>query len=251
MKDRIWRILVLFGSYFTLSLRETLSNLLLNSFVLRGTKEELRSLLRIHKTILHCVDELSIDIEGGIHPKHRLTKYASFFIDRIDPGARVLDVGCGIGFISFVLSSNGSLVTGIDNNYDQIRIANSRYKHNNLSFVFGDVTTALPDEQFDIVVMSNVLEHISDRVKLLKNLNRTFSPKKILIRVPMINRDWLVSLKNELELCYYSDETHFTEYTWQSFKEEIELAGLEIVYYQINWGEIWAEVVSQKGNDGV
>ena len=37
------------------------------------------------------------------------------------------------------------------------------------------------------------------------------------------------------------DETHFTEYTQESFKHEANLAGLDIVSMQIQWGEIWCE----------
>ena len=58
----------------------------------------------------------------------------------------------------------------------------------------------------------------------------------------MIDRNWYVPMKKELGLPYYSDETHFTEYTLESFKKEIAEAELSIDHYQINWGEIWAVI---------
>ena len=39
-----------------------------------------------------------------------------------------------------------------------------------LFFVHGDATAALPNEQFDTVVMLDVLEHIEDDVKMMKSL---------------------------------------------------------------------------------
>ena len=58
--------------------------------------------------------------------------------------------------------------------------------------------------------------------------------------MPMINRHWLVPLHKELGMPY-GDPTHYTEYTQQSFEEELHAAGLVITHLQINWGEIWAE----------
>lgn len=243
MKERIWHLLVLLMTLVPRAVREKICNLMLGVAVRRGSSRDLRALLNMHDQLLHCIDQVAISKEGGIHPKHRLMQYHRFFIDRVGAGERVLDVGCGIGAVAFALTTNGALVTGIDYNIDHISIAKTRYRHANLSFIHGDVTQALPEARFDIVVLSNVLEHIDKRVEILKILKDRFSPKKMLIRVPMIDRDWLVPLKKELGLRYFSDETHHTEYTWSSFVEEMDRAGLEISDHRINWGEIWAEVV--------
>jgi hypothetical protein len=58
----------------------------------------------------------------------------------------------------------------------------------------------------------------------------------------MLNRDWLPLYKKKLGLFYFCDETHYTEYTLESFKEEMEKAGLKIESYSIQFGEIWAVV---------
>ena len=47
-------------------------------------------------------------------------------------------------------------------------------------------------------------------------------------------------------MSYFSDPTHYTEYTQQSFEEELREAGLAIAHLQINWGEIWAEAAPVK-----
>jgi hypothetical protein len=38
------------------------------------------------------------------------------------------------------------------------------------------------------------------------------------------------------------DKTHFIEYTFESFKEELDEAGLSVLDYSIQFGEIWAVV---------
>ena len=76
----------------------------------------------------------------------------------------------------------------------------------------------------------------------LQRLVETTDARRLLIRVPMFTRDWTVPLRRELGLPYYSDPTHETEYTHESFAVEMKDAGLKIDYLQVIWGEIWAEV---------
>jgi hypothetical protein len=58
----------------------------------------------------------------------------------------------------------------------------------------------------------------------------------------MIDRDWRVPLREELGEFHFTDPTHFTEYTRESFEREMAAAGFAVRELQINWGEIWAEV---------
>jgi hypothetical protein len=97
-------------------------------------------------------------------------------------------------------------------------------------------------EKFDLIVLSNVLEHLENRPQFLRKLCDTFSPSRILLRVPMFERDWRVPLKQELGMDYRLDSTHFTEYTPESFSDEISAAGLLIIHQEVRWGEIWAVV---------
>jgi len=63
---------------------------------------------------------------------------------------------------------------------------------------------------------------------------------KILIRVPMFNRDWITLYKKELGIEWCLDSTHFTEYSLESFQEELKKVGLNLKKYKIQFGEIWA-----------
>lgn len=202
----------------------------------------IRELISLHDDLMWHIDQAAIRYEKGIHPKHRLMDYHRFFVERLKKGDRVLDIGCGYGAVAFSMAKAGALVTGIDMDETNLRHARKRYKHENLKFLLGDIRKDLPDGNFDVIVMSNVLEHIENRVGLLKTLEDKFQPKLWLIRVPMINRDWLVPLKKELHMPYYSDPTHCTEYTLESFQAEMTEAGLEVRHAEIKWGEIWAEV---------
>ena len=185
---------------------------------------------------------------NGLHIKHRYMRYHDFFVHRIRPGERVLDVGCGIGVVAYNIATKaGAEVTGIDLNARNIIQAQEQFRHEHICYRVGDVLTDLPDERFDVVILSNVLEHIEDRVEFLRNLCRTVSPNRILIRVPLFERDWRVPLKQELGVEYRLDPNHFIEYTHETFAAEINEAGMTIAYLESRWGEIWAEVIPSHG----
>jgi ubiquinone/menaquinone biosynthesis C-methylase UbiE len=204
----------------------------------------LRFLFRLDELLYPVQGGLSVKYDGGLHTKHRHTRYHDFFIDRITEADRVLDVGCGIGALAHdIADKTGARVVGIDLNEDQIRAARTRYAHPNVDHLVGDVRSDLPDRRFDVVVMSNVLEHVEDRVDLLRSIARTARPRELLLRAPMFERDWRVPLKEELGLDYRLDPTHEIEYTVEDFASELADAGLSIVEQQCRWGEIWARAV--------
>ena len=69
------------------------------------------------------INERSIAYDNGTHPKHRLTPYHDFFIDRINDGEIVLDVGCGQAIVaaSIAAARKNSFVFGIDIDEDNIK----------------------------------------------------------------------------------------------------------------------------------
>jgi 2-polyprenyl-3-methyl-5-hydroxy-6-metoxy-1,4-benzoquinol methylase len=136
--------------------------------------------------------------------------------------------------------ANASVV-GIDVSAECIAKACQLFQHPNLTFVQGDALRQLPPGPFETIVISNMIEHIEQRIEFLKATQARLHPRRWLIRVPMINRHWLVTLRKELGMSYFSDPSHRTEYSQQSFEEELNAAGLVITHLQINWGEIWAE----------
>jgi len=204
-------------------------------------EEGLRRLLWVDDHLQERIDWLAIELDEGVHAKHRLIGYHDFFVDRVSPGDRVLDVGCGKGELAYDLSIRaGAQVTGVDFSPSVLAFARERFQAEGLAFVEGDVLAWRPPHEFDVVVLSNVLEHISSRVELLRELRMTARPKRFLIRVPSRERHWLVPLREELGLTHFSDPTHETEYTVPQLHEEAREAGLEIEELEQRWGEIWA-----------
>ncbi|MSR77605.1 MAG: class I SAM-dependent methyltransferase [Candidatus Omnitrophica bacterium] len=180
----------------------------------------------------------SIVEADGLHPKHRLMNYHQWFMDHLRPEWRVLDVGCGNGALALDLSRCCKEVVGIDMSERSLQQAKQRAPQ--IRFIQGDAVQFVKKNQegFDAVVLSNILEHVEARVDFLKNLSRV-SPC-LLIRVPMINRDWITLYKKERGLEWRLDRSHYTEYTIESFRSDLEQSGLTLFQYDIRFGEIYA-----------
>ena len=188
------------------------------------------------------ISSSAVRLNNGIHPKHEIMNYHKFFVDNVSEGNTVLDVGCGNGFLAYDVAKKAKRVVGIDINKKNIEFAKKHYKRGNLEFIVGDATKYQFNESFDVIILSNVLEHIENRVEFLKKL-RNVAPK-FLIRVPLITRSWLPVYLKEMGYEYRLDKTHYIEYTEEEFFEEMEKAGLEVESYYVKWGELYAVVHS-------
>lgn len=207
-----------------------------------GPADALRHLYPVRDDLERLLSERAMAYEGGEHPKHRLMRYHDFFVDHIPEGSRVVDIGCGYGAVarSIALRVHGSRVSGVEmdqGRYDQALAADNP---DNLDFLFGDAFDVLPEGDADIVVLSNVLEHIDDRQAFLHRLRDCLHPDRVLIRVPLFEREWHVPMRQELGISYFNDRTHFIEHRRSEFRAELDNAGYVIEDLQTVWGEIWA-----------
>ena len=238
-------LISLFWRLLPFKLREFLfTSLLIIESRGKNSKAGLKRVFKIKDKLEWIINERAIKYGNGIHPKHYVTDYHKFFLDRISNGETVLDVGCGNGTVSIDIASQRpkSKVIGVDINAKNIEKANKLKKDtllNNLIFINGDICDQ-KEINCDVVILSNIIEHISERTLFLnKIINRT-SAKLFLIRVPLFERDWQIPLRKEIGIYYYSDPDHKIEHSLEEFKNEISLSNLKIKEVFTIWGEIWA-----------
>ncbi|AQZ65148.1 gamma-tocopherol methyltransferase @ delta-tocopherol methyltransferase [[Actinomadura] parvosata subsp. kistnae] len=94
------------------------------------------------------------------------------------PGDRVLDVGCGTGYLSRILSPVSGHVTGLDPSPAMIAHATERAP-SNCTYVVGEgQDLPFPDGSFDLVVSSLAMHHMprEARPEALRQMFRVLRP---------------------------------------------------------------------------
>ena len=207
----------------------------------------IKPILRGHSICYNMAGRYAIILNGGVHPKHRVLKYKEWFLDNIEPGWIVLDIGCNTGMLPYLLAKKAAYVYGIETDKTHIYTAIKQYTRNNIEYICADATTYDYSKcrPVDCVTMSNVLEHIEDRIDFLKKIisNVTWADKdtkRFLFRVPMFDREWLVPYKKEMGIEYCLDPGHYIEYTIETFTNELNKAGINIISTIVRFGEIYA-----------
>ena len=102
-----------------------------------------------------------------------------WIVDRL-PAARdlkILDQGCGAGFVSNALARRGHQVTGIDLSAESLEVAAKRSPEGNPSYLCVDaLQTGLDSASFDAVVSLDFLEHVEDPAAATREAARLLKP---------------------------------------------------------------------------
>lgn len=142
----------------------------------------------------------------------------------IRPGARVLELGCGIGDTLAALKPSRGV--GVDLAPAMIDIARGRFPR--LEFRVGDAGRLDPewDEKFDYIVMSNLVCELSDVQTCLEGLRRFCTPRtRILIQ--SFSRFWELPLKAADKLGLKTPAPPQNWLPLEDMENFLELAGFE------------------------
>jgi SAM-dependent methyltransferase len=87
---------------------------------------------------------------------------------------KTLDVGCGNGWSSFLLSQKGAIVTGVDLHASSFEPPQQSQK---LTYVQGSaVSLPFANAAFDVVTTHECLEHVEDPLQALNEFDRVLKP---------------------------------------------------------------------------
>jgi len=157
---------------------------------------------------------------------------------------RILEIGVGSGDITLMLARNFKEVICVDmdrKNCDLVLDRLEEIKLGHVQFICSSVEEAtLPAENFDHIILQNILEHLKDPIIVLKHLAKSLKQSGVMhISVPLANsfHRWLgvsMGLISGIEELAETDIQygHYRVYTPQLLKEHIKTAWLKVSYEQ-------------------
>jgi SAM-dependent methyltransferase len=160
----------------------------------------------------------AVSVEGLDDPRPKGGSWTKLFdaagerlaVTNPPPGARVLDVGCGHGSLLDALQDCGWETFGIEPAFDA-----AFRRHRRLD--------AVPETPtFDLLIANHVLEHLSNPLRLLRQLAAAARPEGyLLVGVPRfdtlpVHRDYKYVINGR---------AHVTAYTWDCLRELLRRAG--------------------------
>lgn len=159
----------------------------------------------------------------------------------IPDGSKVLDIGAGNGILGWLISNlhTNTVIDGVEPSVIGYQTATKYYRHF-YNVYFQEIKNQILQQNYDYIIMADVIEHISDPYSFLKDLVEGLSDKtKIIMSIPNIAHGSVrLSLLNG-NFDYVDsgllERTHlrfFTRKTIESLVEKLNLHIILISYLQ-------------------
>jgi len=172
----------------------------------------------------------------------------------LQPSDSVLDVGCGSGLQTVMMSQRCDEIQGVDLSEGSLeyarRLARFASRKKNIELIAGDITRLeLPESHFDKVLSYCVLEHIPDWELALRRIHRCLRPGGRLI----ISVDSLSSIKDQGTIEKHRKHNHVAHYFHRDdLKASLEGAGfgdvrVRSIFTSEHAADLFAEIVMTEG----
>lgn len=163
---------------------------------------------------------------GGAYHR-RLTKVYQFLVA---PGERVLEIGCSRGDLLAALKP--AIGVGLD--FSTAMIERARQRHPHLRFLQGDAHALELDEEFDVIILSDLVNDLWDVQTVLEQVARLTTPRSRII-INSYSRVWEPPLAVAEKLGLAMPTLHQNWLTVADIDNLLELADCELIRH---WEEV-------------
>lgn len=156
---------------------------------------------------------------------------------------KALDIGCGVGDFLHTMEQHGWDCTGVEPSEDAKAIAKKRIKGQLLS---SEEQEYLPDNNFDVITMWHVLEHVDDIRWQIQQLHRLCKPGgRIIIALP--NYKSYDGQYYKAEWAAYDVPRHLNHFNKETLIKILEESGLRHVKTEkLVWDAYYISYMSEK-----
>ncbi|MDA2892739.1 class I SAM-dependent methyltransferase [Mycolicibacterium sp. BiH015] len=174
---------------------------------------------------------------GMVSDLQRAAAAESLALIDLDGGERVLDVGCGDGYVTAQIAERlpGGSVLGVDPSPRMIEVA--RRRTTSASFVSGDVTSLVFDGEFDVVTSFNALHWVQDQDAAYRCMASALTPRGRAYltfvcagpRLAIEEMGMIVARQKRWGTAFDGFTTPYRHPTPENFAQTATAAGFEIV----------------------
>jgi 2-polyprenyl-3-methyl-5-hydroxy-6-metoxy-1,4-benzoquinol methylase len=155
-------------------------------------------------------------------------------LDEVAPGRRLLEVGCGTGDFLGFSREHGFNSVGTEPALEAVQRAMSKglTVHN---MTLDDFVAQPEAAEFDVVVMINVLEHVPDAVRTLRQCRQVLAPGGILcVRVPNDFSEIQAAAREKIGATpwWIAVPDHINYFNFASLKQTLDRLRFDTVYTQ-------------------
>lgn len=164
-----------------------------------------------------------LEIKSNYDTKRRV----NFVKEFISKKGKILEIGSGYGFFIKDMEKKGFDIMGVEISKQRrnvlrkitgVKILNINFEQENISI----------DSKFDLIVMFQVLEHILNPIKFIKNVLKLLKPGgRLLVEVPNVD-DFQIK-KNESYRNWYWQRAHIHYFSPKNLKFVLKKGGLKEV----------------------
>ena len=138
------------------------------------------------------------------------------------PGGKILDVGCGPGFLLSALDPKWECY-----GTEMSRLAAAHAESHGRIFCGQLEDAAYPSEHFDVVVFHHVIEHLDDPLPALREIRRVLCPGgRLLLGTPDFDSGCARLFRSRYRLLH--DQTHVSLFTQESMYRLLRDEGFTI-----------------------
>ncbi len=160
-----------------------------------------------HEAWDHVYQDLDLSYSEEAYSQGKLFELVKIdFLKEILPKAssKILEVGCGTGFVSLYLAKRGYNPVCLDINKSILKVAEGNFKKEGVKgqFVVGDAEKLpFPNSSFDIVTSFGLLEHFDNPKKAISEMIRVLKPGGLFFADIVPNRFSCQTVGNFFNAC--------------------------------------------------
>jgi SAM-dependent methyltransferase len=165
-------------------------------------------------------------LTDSLYKLKNVNNYNKWIFENISEGIghNIIEFGCGLGNITDFLVKDGNSVTAVDINEKFVKYASKKYgKNKNVKVMKADLlklNKKIRAGKYDTAILLNVLEHIKDDAKAVRNAASVLGPKgRFLMLVPALQ--WIYGTMD-------SAVGHYRRYEKAGLRKLVEDNGFKV-----------------------